>query len=102
MRAKPASHGKAARALVGRLAAGCVAAGYLCAFLLGACSRDAPSPAAAAGAGDGAAVKPGTYRAVLQIPGGDLPFGLELSREDTGWVGYLVNGPERVKLSEIA
>jgi thiol-disulfide isomerase/thioredoxin len=88
--------------LAGRVAAGCMAAGCLCAFLLGACSRGAPPPAAAAGAVDGAAVKPGTYRAVLQIPGGDLPFGLELSREDSGWAGYLVNGPERVKLTEIA
>jgi thiol-disulfide isomerase/thioredoxin len=91
MRDKPVDRWKAARMLAGRIAAGCV-----CALVAGACSRGAP-PAAAAGAG----VKPGTYRAVLQIPGGDLPFGLDLSREDSAWVGYLVNGAERVKLSEV-
>src|ERR1700682_2490380 len=89
MRDKPVGHWKAARVSAGRIAAGC-----LCAFVLGACSRGAP-PAAGAG------VKPGTYRVVLQIPGGDLPFGLDLSREDSAWVGYLVNGAERVKLSEV-
>src|SRR5712671_2757702 len=95
MRDKPVDRWKAARMLAGRIAAGCV-----CALVAGACSRGAP-PAAAAGAGAGAGVKPGTYRAVLQIPGGDLPFGLDLSREDSAWVGYLVNGAERVKLSEV-
>jgi len=58
--------------------------------------------ASAAAAGSGSALKPGTYRVVLQIPGGDLPFGLDLSREDSAWLGYLVNGAERVKLSEVA
>jgi thiol-disulfide isomerase/thioredoxin len=91
MRDKPVGRWKAARALALHSAAGC-----LCAFLLGACSRDAPPSAAVPGG-----VQPGTYRAVLQIPGGDLPFGLDLSREDSAWVGYLVNGPERVKLSEV-
>lgn len=47
-------------------------------------------------------VRAGTYRAVLQLPGGELPFGLELSREGTGWVGYLRNGKERLKLAEVA
>ena len=83
---------KAARVLVGRIVAGCI-----CALLAGACSRGA-SPSAPAGAG----VKPGTYRAVLHIPAGDLPFELDLAREDSAWVGYLVNGPERVKLTEVA
>jgi peroxiredoxin len=46
-------------------------------------------------------VKMGTYRAVLQVPGGDLPFGLELAKEGDATVGYLVNGQERVKLSEV-
>jgi thiol-disulfide isomerase/thioredoxin len=85
-------HRTAARVLVGRIVAGC-----MCALLAGACGRGA-SPSATAGAG----VKPGTYRAVLQIPGGDLPFEFDLSREDSAWVGYLVNGPERVKLTEVA
>ena len=46
-------------------------------------------------------VKAGTYRVVLQLPGGELPFGLDLEREGSGWVGYLINGPERAKLSEV-
>src|SRR5882757_5310941 len=98
MRDKPVSRWKAARVSAGRIAAGC-----LCALLLGACSRSAPPSAAAAGSGSGSgsALKPGTYRVVLQIPGGDLPFGLDLSREDSAWLGYLVNGAERVKLSEV-
>ena len=92
MGSKPVVHRKAWRVLAGR-----IAAGSLCALLAGACSRDASSAAPA-----GAGVKPGTYRAVLQIPAGELPFGFVLSREDSAWVGYLVNGPERVRLSEVA
>jgi thiol-disulfide isomerase/thioredoxin len=55
----------------------------------------APEPAAAD-------LKPGTYRAVLTLPGGELPFGLVLSRAGAGWVGYLVNGHERLKLDEVS
>ncbi len=84
-------HRKAGRVLAGR-----IAAASLCAFLAGACSRGNPSATAGAG------LEPGSYRAVLQIPGGDLPFELDLTREASVWVGYLVNGPERVKLSEVA
>jgi peroxiredoxin len=48
-----------------------------------------------------AAVRMGTYRAVLTLPGGELPFGLVLEPEGTTSVGYLVNGKERVKLDEV-
>jgi thiol-disulfide isomerase/thioredoxin len=65
------------------------------AMTLGACQRDGAQGAAAPG------VKMGTYRAVLQLPGGDLPFGLELAKEGSATVGYLVNGQERLKLTEI-
>lgn len=82
-------HRKAVRFLAGRLAAAC-----LLTFLAAACDRGNPSATAG--------VKQGSYRAVLQVPGGDLPFELELSREESAWVGYLVNGPERVKLCEVA
>jgi thiol-disulfide isomerase/thioredoxin len=51
------------------------------------------------GGGD---IEPGVYRAVLQLPGGELPFGLDLEHESTGWAGYLLNGSERLKLSEVA
>jgi thiol-disulfide isomerase/thioredoxin len=57
----------------------------------------APAPPAAGASG----VKMGTYRAVLQLPGGELPFGLDLAQEGDATVGYLVNGQERVKLSEV-
>jgi len=43
----------------------------------------------------------GTYRAVVHVDGGDLPFGLELAREDGAVVAYLVNGPERVRATDV-
>ncbi|MGH8251104.1 MAG: TlpA family protein disulfide reductase [Steroidobacteraceae bacterium] len=43
----------------------------------------------------------GIYRGVLSVDGGDLPFGLELAEEDGEVVAYLVNGPERVRASEV-
>src|SRR4029077_18607136 len=55
----------------------------------------APGPAGAPG------VPLGIYRAVLTLPGGELPVGLDLERDGTAIVGYLINGPERVKLDEV-
>jgi thiol-disulfide isomerase/thioredoxin len=46
-------------------------------------------------------VNMGTYRAVLKLPGGDLPFGLELAKEGSATVGYIVNGQERLKLTDV-
>ncbi|HEY5559826.1 MAG TPA: TlpA disulfide reductase family protein [Steroidobacteraceae bacterium] len=43
----------------------------------------------------------GSYRGVLSIAGGDLPFGLELAREDGAAVAYLINGPERVRATKV-
>jgi peroxiredoxin len=43
----------------------------------------------------------GVYRAVVQVDGGDLPFGLELTEENGATVAYLVNGPERVRAREV-
>lgn len=43
----------------------------------------------------------GTYRAVVSVEGGDLPFGLELAREGGKPVAYLINGPERVRADEV-
>ena len=57
-----------------------------------------------AGAAQSAAssgVKLGSYRVVLQTPGGDVPFGLDLVRKGTQVVGYLVNGPERLLVREV-
>ncbi|MGH8243582.1 MAG: peroxiredoxin family protein, partial [Steroidobacteraceae bacterium] len=43
----------------------------------------------------------GHYRAVASVEGGDLPFGLELVEENGAIVAYLVNGPERVRATEV-
>ena len=53
-----------------------------------------------AGPASGHDVKLGRYRVVLQTPGGELPFGLELQK-GSGLVGYLINGQERLQLSDV-
>jgi thiol-disulfide isomerase/thioredoxin len=70
----------------------------LCGFLSGlsGCNHGASSADAAP-----SGVKLGTYRAVLTLPNGELPFGLELVKEGSDTVGYLLNGKERLKLSEV-
>jgi thiol-disulfide isomerase/thioredoxin len=66
-------------------------AGILCALGAAACHRGESAPGLALG----------SYRAVLTLPAGELPFGLELAQEGTATVGYLVNGKERVRLTEV-
>jgi len=73
----------------------------LCALTLAAFGHGAAAFGASS-ASVQASVKPGTYRVVLQSPGGDLPFGLDLAHDGRGWVGYLVNGRERLKVSEVS
>ena len=46
-------------------------------------------------------VPAGRYRVVLQLPGGELPFGLDLARVGNRWEGHLLNGKERLKLDEV-
>jgi thiol-disulfide isomerase/thioredoxin len=46
-------------------------------------------------------LQPGSYRAVLDLPGGELPFGLDVAKEENGFVLYLVNGEERVRVTEV-
>jgi hypothetical protein len=46
-------------------------------------------------------LQPGSYRATLEVPGADIPFGLDVAREDTGFVLYLVNGEQRVRASDV-
>ena len=46
-------------------------------------------------------LQPGNYRAVLELPGGELPFGLDIAREEDGFVLYLLNGEERVRVDEV-
>jgi peroxiredoxin len=72
---------------------------------LAACQREgqnaASPPAGAGAAADAGAVKMGVYRVVLKLPGGDLPFGLELAQKDSQTIGYLINGQERLLLNEV-
>jgi len=57
---------------------------------LGACSPGADSD-----------LKEGAWRGVLTVPGGDLPFGLEFAREEGRWVATLINGVDRIRVSEV-
>ena len=68
-------------------------------LVLAACQRAEAPAAAAPGANND--VKMGTYRVVLQTPGGELPFGLELAQKDSQPVGYLINGQEKLLLSDV-
>ena len=43
-------------------------------------------------------LQPGSYRATLTVPGGELPFGLDVAREDRDYVLYLINGKERMRV----
>ena len=70
----------------------------LAALCLAACGPKAPEP-----------LSPGLFRATLETPGGELPFGLEIG-EETGQVAgqeraqpvlFLTNGPERVRVPEV-
>jgi peroxiredoxin len=44
----------------------------------------------------------GTWRAVLVVKGGDLPFVLEIAREGDHDVAWLINGPERAKVTDVS
>jgi thiol-disulfide isomerase/thioredoxin len=43
----------------------------------------------------------GRYRAVLELPGGATPIGLEVAKEQERFVLYLVNGRERTRVSNV-
>jgi hypothetical protein len=43
-------------------------------------------------------LQPGLYRAVVELPGGEVPFGLDVVREKSGIALVLVNGRERVRV----
>jgi peroxiredoxin len=47
-------------------------------------------------------LQPGSYRAVLELPGGALPFGLDVAQEEAGFVLTIVNGEERVRVTEVS
>ncbi|HEY5806759.1 MAG TPA: TlpA disulfide reductase family protein [Povalibacter sp.] len=44
----------------------------------------------------------GTYRAALQLPGGEAPFGMEVTKENGSVVLYLMNGTERTRIPNVA
>jgi thiol-disulfide isomerase/thioredoxin len=52
-------------------------------------------------ADDTAALRDGPWRAALSVPGGELPFGLDVATEQGRKVAYLVNGSDRVRVTEI-
>jgi thiol-disulfide isomerase/thioredoxin len=43
----------------------------------------------------------GLYRGVLELPGGEAPFGLEIARENERYVLYLINGAERTRVDNV-
>lgn len=43
----------------------------------------------------------GTYRAVLELPGGEAPFGMQVAKEDGRFVLYLLNGTERTRVPDV-
>jgi thiol-disulfide isomerase/thioredoxin len=89
---KASRHGHASGWSAGALLAAAMA--------LSACQREAP--AVGAGAAPAASGVPlGTYRAVLSLPGGELPFGLALEQQGSTVVGHLINGPERLPLNDV-
>lgn len=84
--------GRATRAAVCGLALGVLA-------LAGGCSRrhqEPPPPPPPP-----TTVEYGSYRSVLTVPGGELPFGLDLAIEEGNPVAYLLNGAERVRITDV-
>ena len=43
----------------------------------------------------------GTYRALLDLPGGETPVGLEVAREGSAYVLYLINATERTRVDDV-
>lgn len=43
-------------------------------------------------------LQPGLYRAVVELPGGEVPFGLDVVTDKAGVALYLVNGSDRVRV----
>lgn len=43
----------------------------------------------------------GSYRATLQLPGGEAPVGFEVTQENDRYVLYLVNGAERTRVEDV-
>ncbi|HEY0939163.1 MAG TPA: TlpA disulfide reductase family protein [Steroidobacter sp.] len=61
----------------------------VCLLLLGGCGRPVDEP------------QTGAYRAALELPGGEAPFGLEIAQENNRFVLYLVNAAERTRVDNV-
>ena len=46
-------------------------------------------------------LRPGSYRATLTTPVGELPFGLDVAKEGERFVLFLVDGDERVRVDDV-
>jgi peroxiredoxin len=66
----------------------------LVALTLSAC--DAPPPLEF-----DASLRPGTWRAVAQLSGGEMPFFIDLAQDEHGWSAEIVNGVERISVPEL-
>lgn len=66
-------------------------------FVAMACSkREAPTGSQQTGR-----IALGIYRATLESPGGELPFGLEILEENGRYVAFIINGAERIRVPEV-
>ena len=43
----------------------------------------------------------GVWRAWLDSPGGELPFGLELTPGESVWSAHIINGSERIEVGHV-
>jgi peroxiredoxin len=75
----------------------CVAIAATCAApsLLAGCARPPHPPLPAGG------LAAGPYRAVLTLPGGELPFGITVGEQTGRKIVYVINGAEAVHVTEI-
>ena len=48
-----------------------------------------------------AEIQEGMWRAWLQSPGGEIPFGLEIQKSADGWGGAILNGDERIEIPSL-
>jgi thiol-disulfide isomerase/thioredoxin len=71
------------------------------AALVGCGQRDGAGTDMTAATAD-APLATGAWRGVLTLPGGELPFGLELETQDGGVRAALLNGSERTRVDEVS
>ncbi len=59
-------------------------------------------PAAEIARRGGDALRAGSWRGWLDSPGGELPFGLEIVRRESGYSGIVFNGDERIECPDVS